>query len=123
MLSEQSIVLNLVPGEVSPLVHAIQNDVGREITLNLINGDAPFTLSSSYSYSLTGTKASGSGFLYDPSYNACDLQVTGPNSLSLKTTAEMTSVEGAVRCGLIIYNGTQRIETQDFILLVHRCCF
>ena len=115
MLNEQKIVLNLVPGEVPPMAHVTQDDVGREIQLVLIDGDTPFTLSSSYTYSLHGTKPSGTGFAYDDI-----VTVVNQNTLEFKTTAQMTVAEGPVRCGLIIYSGDEHIETLNFILMVQR---
>ena len=115
MLNEQTIILNLVPGEVPPMVHVTQDDVGREIKLVLVDGEKPFVLSSSYTYTLRGTKKTGTGFSYDDAITVVDR-----NSVSFKTTATMTAAEGPARCGLIIYDGDEHVETLNFILQVQR---
>lgn len=115
MLNEQTIVLNLVPGEVPPVAYVTQDDVGREIRLVFMDDNTRFNLSSSYTYSLRGTKPSGTGFAYDDAVTAVDL-----NSVSFKTNSVMTAVAGPVRCGIIIYDGDEHVETLNFIMHVQK---
>lgn len=115
MLNEQTIILNLVPGEVPPMAYVTQDDVGRLIKLVLIDGDAAYNLSPSYTYSLRGTKPSGTGFSYDDA-----ITVSGSNTLTFKTNSVMTAAEGRVRCGVVIYDGDEHVETLNFILMVQK---
>ena len=111
----QTVTLNVVPNGVPPIIEATQNDNGRIIQIALKNGSAAYTLQSRYTYVLCGTKPTGTGFSYD---NA--VSVVGSNTLSFNTNTVMTAVAGDVRCGIIIYDGDEHVETLNFILRVQR---
>lgn len=114
MFTEHAITLNIVPGDVPPVAHVSQYDVGREIRITLLDGSKGFELSPDYSYTLVGTKSSGKGFSYDDI-----LEITN-NALVFKTTGQMTVVDGPVVCGIIIMDGDEHVETLSFILEVHQ---
>lgn len=114
MFTEHVITLNIVPGDVPPVAHVSQYDVGREIRITLLDGSKGFELSPDYSYTLVGTKSSGKGFSYD------DILELTNNALLFKTTGQMTVADGPVVCGIIIMDGDEHVETLSFILEVHR---
>ena len=111
----QTINLNVILSGVPPIVNVSQNDSGWTILLSLMKGREPFTLSSGYSYTLCGTKPTGTGFSYDDA-----VTMVGSNVLSFNTNTVMTAVAGDVRCGIIIYDGDEHVETLNFILHVQR---
>ncbi len=115
MLNEQTVILNVVPSGVPPVVHVGQNDVGRVIHLVLKNGNNPLPLLSRYSYEIRGTKASGTGFVFDEHFTQIN-----SNTIQFKTTATMTAAEGPARCGLLIFDGDEHVETLNFIMDVQR---
>lgn len=114
MFTEHAITLNIVPGDVPPVAHVSQYDVGREIRITLLDGSKGFELSPDYSYTLVGTKSSGTGFSYD------DILEIENNALTFKTTGQMTVADGPVVCGIIIMDGDEHVETLSFILEVHK---
>lgn len=114
----QNITLNVVPSGVPPIVHVSQNDNGWTIRLSLMRGREPYPLSSSYTYTLCGTKPTGTGFSYDDA-----VSMIGSNVLSFNTNTVMTAVAGDVRCGIIIHDGDERVGTLNFILHVQRTAF
>lgn len=114
MLTEQRIILNLIPNEVPPIAHVTQGDVGRVIWLTLIDGHKPFDISSEYNFKIQGVKPSNESFVFDEDFILIDKM-----TIAFKTTAEMTSEAGSVYCGLIISDGEEaHIETLSFILQV-----
>lgn len=114
MFTEHAITLNIVPGDVPPVAHVSQYDIGREIRITLLDGSKGFELSPDYSYTLVGTKSSGRGFSYD------DILEIVNNALVFKTNGQMTVAEGPVVCGIIIMDGNEHVETLSFILEVHQ---
>jgi len=114
MFTEHAITLNIVPGDVPPVAHVSQYDVGREIRITLLDGSKGFELSPDYSYTLVGTKSSGTGFSYD------DIFEISNNALVFKTNGQMTVADGPVVCGIIIMDGDEHVETLSFILEVHQ---
>ena len=111
----QTVTLNVVPNGVPPIIDVTQNDNGRIIQLALKNGSAAYNLLDRYSYVLCGTKPSGTGFSYDDA-----VSTIGLNVLVFNTNTVMTAVAGDVRCGIIIYDGDEHVETLNFILRVQR---
>ena len=61
----EQIILNLVPGGVSPVCYVSQYDVGRKIRLHLRNGSDPYVLSGAETVTATIRKASGEELIYD----------------------------------------------------------
>ncbi len=115
MLNKQRIMLNTVPDGTPPVVYVSQDDIGREIQLVLVDGNEAMALKSTYTYSIRGTKSSGTGFVYDGT-----IDVIGYNTVEFKTTSTMTAAAGPARFGLLIFDNGEHIETLNFILFVQK---
>ena len=109
----QSAKLNLIPGAVLPRINVSQYDKGsRTLEFPIYNGEQRFTLTSSMSASIHGTKPDGNGFAYAGTVNTTD------NIVELDVVQQMTAVSGEVVCEVIITKSGKRIGTVNFILNV-----
>ena len=109
----QSAKLNLIPGAVLPRINVSQYDKGsRTLEFPIYDGEQRFTLTSSMSASIHGTKPDGNGFAYAGTVNTTD------NIVELDVVQQMTAVSGEVVCEVIITKSGKRIGTVNFILNV-----
>lgn len=104
--------LNLVPGKVPVAVHVKQYDTApREVTFNLYYGDAVYTIPSSVTITVSGTKPDGNGFAYNVT-DFSGLTVTVPMQ------EQMTVLAGEIPCQLTIAQTSGVIGTATFTLCV-----
>lgn len=104
--------LNLVPGKVPVAVHVKQYDTGpREVTFNLYYGDTVYTIPSSVTITVSGTKPDGNGFAYN---------VTGfsGSTVTVPMQEQMTVLAGEIPCQLTIAQTSGVIGTATFTLCV-----
>jgi len=112
----QEISLDVTPGGVPPVINVTQYDTAREIKITLSSRtSASFSLSSSYTYELRGTRANKTGFIDTEAVSMVDTR-----TLIFTTTGTMTSIAGECRCGILIFDGDEHIETINFIMQVHK---
>lgn len=115
-MQTQDLVLDIVPGGVPPVIDVTQYDTAREIKITLSSRtSASFSLSSEYTYELRGTRANKTGFIDTDAVSMIDSR-----TLIFTTTGTMTSIAGECRCGILIFDGEEHIETINFIMQVHK---
>ena len=115
-MQTQDLVLDIVPGGVPPVIDVTQYDTARAIKITLSSRtSASFSLSSSYTYELRGTRANKTGFIDTEAVSMIDSR-----TLIFTTTGTMTSVAGDCKCGILIFDGDEHIETINFIMQVHK---
>lgn len=115
-MQTQDLVLDIVPGGVPPVIDVTQYDTAREIKITLSSRtSASFSLSNNYTYELRGTRANKTGFI-----DADAVSMIDSRTLIFTTTGTMTSVAGECRCGILIFDGEEHIETINFIMQVHK---
>ena len=107
----EQINLNLIPGEIFPVCHASQYDVGRQIRINLFDGPSVFTLSGIETLVLDVKK---------PDTCVVTVEVTNTSSdyVIITTTQQMTACPGQNMCEIKITNGSTVIGTLNFIMEV-----
>ena len=111
-MTTQSINLNVIPGGVLPRINVSQYDTGLEqIVATLYEGSSAFTMPSSATVYVQGTKKDGTGFQYTCSYSN--------NVVTIDLTEQMTVFAGEVVTELVIYDSSNnRIATCNFIIYV-----
>lgn len=116
-LVTQNRVINLVPGISAPLViHCSCGDVGRTISLVIINGDSEYTVPSGASASVHGIRQDGAG------WGPYTCTVSG-SAVSFDLTAEMTAVSGGGIAEITIISGNRIVGSANFCLLVEDAVF
>lgn len=103
----QELYLNLIPGSIPPVCTASQNDIGRTIRFNLVDGFVPKALSGTEEIKLRARKPNGSIYI-------SDITNTSEAYLDVTTDEDLTDVAGDVYCKLRI----DGIGTQAFIMKV-----
>lgn len=103
--------LNMIPGEVAPVIHASQYDDGREFRANLFEGENVYNLTGAETISVNVRKPDG---------NVVTAAVTntGDSYVEFATTEQMTACAGANLCELKIENSPVKIGSLNFILSV-----
>lgn len=108
-MTTQTIYLNMMPGNVCPVIHVSQYDTDEDaLVFNLHMGSVPFTAGTTAT--IEGTKPDKTGFTYAASYS--------DNVVTADLTEQMTAVSGAVICEIRITDGANTVGTQNFILMV-----
>lgn len=112
-MEAQKVKINLIPGQVSPIVHASQYDINRPITLEVYNGSSPYEFNASDVVVITGHKPDATVFAYNATFSK--------NLVSFKTTLQMLIVAGNVECELRVFdsNGGD-IGTANFTFKVEK---
>ena len=93
-------------------VSVSQDDVGREIAIDLYQDGAAYTIPSGTTITMQGTKPSGLGYT-----------ITGTNgttSVTFLTTAAMTQEAGRFASELVLTNGSTVIGTANFVTFVEK---
>ncbi len=103
--------IDITPGGITPVLHVSQNDVGREITVNVKDGTGYFELDN-YTVTVEGTKPSGLGYSVE-----C---TTSGHRVTIITTKGMTDEHGSIASELKITAGDTVIGSANFILAVER---
>ena len=91
----QELYLNLIPGSIPPVCKASQNDVGRTIRFNLVDGFIPKVLSGTEEIKLRARKPDGS---IHTSY----ITNTSEAYLDVTTSEDLTNIAGNVYCKIWI---------------------
>ena len=107
----EQIILNLVPGGVSPVCYVSQYDVGRKIRLHLRNGSDPYVLSGAETVTATIRKVSGEELIYD-------IANTSASYVDLIVNYDATDVIGESVCELIITESGTRLGSANFKMRV-----
>jgi hypothetical protein len=111
----QSTNLNLIPGQVLPHINVSQYDYGsRTLEFKLFNGNQSFTLTSSMTAKISGTKADMHGFEYDATVDTTNQKIVAD------LTQQMTAAAGDVTCELIIKKSGERLGTCNFVISVEK---
>ena len=107
----QEFDINIVPHGLPPRVEVDQYDTGlRTLIAHIYQDDTPLVMTDEYTYTVIGTKPSGTGFSYP---------ATAENgAIVIDVTGQMTVVSGLVECGIIVWSGTDRVGTHRFNLWV-----
>ena len=109
----QEFNINIIPHGLPPRVPINQYDVGlRTLIAHVYQDDTEIPMTSAYTYTVVGTKPSGTGFVYTASVEN--------GAVVIDVTAQMSVVAGPVRCGILIQNGEDVIGTLAFILDVQQ---
>lgn len=107
----QEFDINIIPHGLPPRVEVDQYDTGlRTLIAHIYQDDTPLVMTDEYTYTVIGTKPSGTGFSYP---------ATAENgAIVIDVTGQMTVVSGLVECGIIVWSGTDRVGTHRFNLWV-----
>lgn len=107
--------LNLIPGQVLPHINVSQYDYGsRTLEFKLFNGNQSFTLTSSMTAKISGTKADMHGFEYDATVDTTNQKIVAD------LNQQMTAAAGDVTCELIIKKSGERLGTCNFVIAVEK---
>lgn len=112
-MNSQIVTVNLVPGLSTPaVVRVSQYDVGRPLTIRVLDGTGAASFGSSVTANIVGTKPSGLGFTQSG-------LITG-NTVTLNTTLAMTQECGMIPAEIRFTTSTPEtvIGTANFILAV-----
>lgn len=113
-MTNQNIILNMVPNGIMPRVYASQYDnQTNAVTFTLYDGITPFTIPSGAAVLINGTKPDRTGFSYSASS-------WSGSTVRCNVTTQMTAVPGETLCELRIRTDTQIIGSLNFILAVER---
>lgn len=105
----QTATINLIPSNVPTVIHVSQYDVGRVISLTILNGVTQFIFGSGQTAIVNGRKPDKTVFTYDASISN--------NIVSFTTTQQMLAVAGKVLTEIRIQDGNRNdIGTANFIL-------
>ena len=109
----EQVNINIVPNGIKPICHVSQYDKGRQIRLNLYDGDNRYTLSGTETLELDVKKADGTVYTNE-------ITNTEDNYLIISTAEEMTSAYGENFCNIKITDDTVVIGSLNFILDVEK---
>jgi len=105
----QEFNINIIPHGLPPKVPINQYDTGlRTLIAHVYQDDTEIPMTSAYTYTVVGTKPSGTGFSYSATVEN--------GAIVFDVTGQMSVVAGPVRCGILIQNGDDVIGTLAFIL-------
>ena len=109
----QSTNINLIP-QYTYLgnLYFSQNDVGREATINLMDGSVAYTIPTGATVKLQATKPSGLGFSVTCTYSG--------NVVTVVSTATMTDEAGRFPCELQVTNSGVVLGSANFMFNVER---
>ena len=109
----QSTNINLIP-QYTYLgnLYFSQNDVGREATINLMDGSVAYTIPTGATVKLQATKPSGLGFSVTCTYSG--------NVVTVVSTATMTDEAGRFPCELQVTNNGVILGSANFMFNVER---
>lgn len=108
----QTINLNIIPGEVYPIVQCSQGDVGRQFKIKLYDGDSSYSVPSGATLMIIGKKQDDNIFEYSTGLS------TSGNEVTVTLQEQMTTTEGFVTCELKILSGSNILGTANFFLKV-----
>lgn len=109
-MTTQTILLNVIPEDVQPIIHVSQYDKGQTWIFKLLLGNSYYQIPSGSSVTIQGTKKDGTGFQYACVYSGYEV--------SAIEQQQMTVLAGDVPAELRIVNGNELIGTLNFIIRV-----
>lgn len=109
-MATREIVVNMVPGGVTPVIHVSQYDDGYGITANLIENSGTYTVPVGATVSIEGTKPDGHGYAY-----LCTYQ---DNAVVIPVNTQMTAVKGKHPCELVVRKEGLRVGSKNMIMAV-----
>lgn len=109
-MATREIVVNMVPGGVTPVIHVSQYDDGYGITANLIENSGTYTVPIGATVSIEGTKPDGHGYAY-----LCTYQ---DNAVVIPVNTQMTAVKGKHPCELVVRKDGLRVGSKNMIMAV-----
>ena len=107
----EKIRIDIVPGGVTPVAHASQNDVGRSIRFNLFSGVSEYTLTGSEAINISMRRPDGT-------LRTQGLTNTMSNYVVFTTVDGDLTVGGVYSCELTIYKGDAILGSRNFVLKV-----
>lgn len=110
----ETINMDILPGDVTPVCHASQYDVGRTIQINLMQDSKPYDVEFGQRLVLEMKK---------PDTNVISAPInyrTGNSTIYFTTTEQMCACPGTNKCEIRIYKGETSIGTLNFVLKVER---
>ena len=110
----EKIKLNLIPNGVSPVCHTSQNDNGRLIEVELLDGITPYTLVSGDA--LTVLVKRPDNILITKDLTA----EVGSISTVIDVSSEMTAIEGVNECEIRLTNSDVIIGSLNFFMSVEQ---
>lgn len=109
--------LNMIPGTRKPRLHCSQYDVGRQVTLEVYNGDDVVVISANY-LTIEGSKPDNTAYVYSV---LGDLggSVNG-NIVKFNLVSQMANVAGECPCELVLYDSVagERLGSLNFTIVV-----
>lgn len=106
--------LDMIPGGVPLVVHVNQYDDDFTLVFQLYAREGTFTIAAGTTASIRGTKRDGNGYSVDAVLDTENQKVT------VKGDQQMTAIAGQQTFELTLWNGTQQLNTANFILEVER---
>lgn len=109
----QNVNIDLIPK--FGMCHGIyfsQYDVGRDLTINVMNGSTAYEIPSGATVKLQATKPSGLGFSVDCTYSN--------NVVTVVSTETMTNEYGRFPCELVITSGDTVLGSANFLFNVEK---
>lgn len=101
--------VNLIPGDVPPIIHVKQYDTGlRTLIFTVYNGESVFAIPSDATVKCEGTKPDKKGFSYEVTFDGSEVTVD--------LEPQMTAVGGRAICQLTIGQNDGILGTANFIL-------
>lgn len=109
----QEFNINIIPHGLPPRVPINQYDTGlRTLIAHVYQDETEIPMTSAYTYTVVGTKPSGTGFSYSATVEN--------GAIVFDVTGQMSVVAGPVRCGVLIQSGDNVVGTLAFILDVQK---
>ena len=108
----EEITLNLIPTGVRPTCHVSQNDNERNIKINLVEGSLAYAIKADDEIKLNVRK---------PDNHVVTATVTGTTGntyIIVEITDDMCNVDGDNTCEIRIINGSTRLSTSNFTMVV-----
>ena len=111
-MTTQTILLNVIPEDVKPVIHVSQYDKGQTWIFKLMFGDSFYQIPAGASVTIQGTKKDGTGFQYSCTYSG--------HEVTAVEEQQMTVLAGDVPAELRITKGDDIIGTLNFIIRVEK---
>lgn len=109
-MTSQSFNLDLIPKGVNPVVNVSQYDAGQTWTIGITENGNAFSIPSSASVTICGTKRDSTGFMYACTFSG--------STVTAIVQPQMTILSGDQKAELRITKGDEKIATINFIIRV-----
>lgn len=111
-MTTQTILLNVIPDEVKPIIHVSQYDKGQTWIFKLMLGDSYYQIPAGASVTIQGTKSDNTGFQYPCTYSGYEVTATEEQ--------QMTVLAGDVPAEIRITKDGDILGTLNFIIRVEQ---